>query len=143
MITTAFRIAYKSRKPIKDIARHSVLITYILRNLTALKEEIDVARTTEAFPTSVEPVEEHSVTDEYVKVKNLTEANPEILFEEKEAATEKLAVSDYGGKLSHDPDIEKKNAAVDINDERVTKEGNQRELEEQYEDGYDIFFWSI
>jgi len=45
-----------------------------------LKEEIDVARTTEAFPTSVESVEEHSVTEpvisieEKLNVQNLNDA---------------------------------------------------------------------
>lgn len=68
LLRHAFRIAGNScsRKMVKDIARHSVLITYILRFLTPLKEDIDVARTTEAFSTSVEPVEEHSVTEPIV-----------------------------------------------------------------------------
>jgi len=64
----AFRNADNSRKTIKDIAKHSVLITYILRILTLLKEDIDVAQTIEAFPTSVEPVEEHSVTEPIVSL---------------------------------------------------------------------------
>ena len=68
LLRHAFRIAGNScsRKMVKDIARHSVLITYILRFLTPLKEDIDVARTTEAFSTPVEPVEEHSVTEPIV-----------------------------------------------------------------------------
>jgi len=63
LLRHASRIADNSRKPIKDIARHSVLITYILRILTTLKEEIDVARMTEAFLPSVKQVEEHLVTE--------------------------------------------------------------------------------
>ena len=92
LLRHASRIADNSRKPIKDIARHSVLITYILRILTSLQEEINDARTTEVLSTSdesvvfVESVKGHSVTNEYVKVMNLTKANPEILFEEKEGA---------------------------------------------------------
>ena len=62
LLRHASRISDNSCKTVKDIAKHSVLITYILRILTSLKVEIDVARTTEAFPTSGEPVEEHSVT---------------------------------------------------------------------------------
>jgi len=58
---------------VKDIARHSVLITYILRILTLLKEEIDVDQTTEAFPTFVEPVEEHSVTEPIVNIEETDE----------------------------------------------------------------------
>ncbi|KEH40865.1 pectinacetylesterase [Medicago truncatula] len=53
LLRHASGISGNSRKPIKDIARHSVLITYIIRILTTLKEEIDVALTTEAFSTSV------------------------------------------------------------------------------------------
>ncbi|RHN43583.1 putative Zinc finger-XS domain-containing protein [Medicago truncatula] len=68
LLRHASRIADNSRKTVKDIARHSILITYILRILTTLKEEIDVARTTEAFPTSVKPVEEHSVTEPVVSI---------------------------------------------------------------------------
>jgi len=49
------------------------LITYILRILTPLKEEIDVARTTEAFSTSVEPVEEHLVTNPIVSIEETDE----------------------------------------------------------------------
>lgn len=68
LLRHASRIADNSRKTVKNIARHSVLITYIPRILTTLKEEIDVARTTEAFPTSVKPVEEHSVTEPVVSI---------------------------------------------------------------------------
>ena len=68
LLRHAFRNADNSRKTIKDIAKHSVLITYILRILTLLKEDIDVAQTIEAFPTSVEPVEEHSVTEPIVSL---------------------------------------------------------------------------
>jgi len=66
LLRHASRMADNSLKPIKDIARHSVLISYILRILTTLTEEIDVARTTEVFPT--EPVEEYSVTEPIVSV---------------------------------------------------------------------------
>jgi hypothetical protein len=73
LLRHASRIADNSRKPIKDIARHSVLITYILRIITTLKEEIDVARTNEAFSMSVEPVEEHSVTELVVSIEETDE----------------------------------------------------------------------
>ena len=75
LLRHASRIAGNScsRKMVKDIARHSVLITYILRILTLLKEEIDVDQTTEAFPTFVEPVEEHSVTEPIVSIEETDE----------------------------------------------------------------------
>ena len=73
LLRHAFRIASNSRKTVKDIAKHSVLIMYILRILMPLNEEIDVARTTEAFPTSVEPVEEHSVTEPVVSIEETDE----------------------------------------------------------------------
>ncbi|AES75255.1 hypothetical protein MtrunA17_Chr6g0465401 [Medicago truncatula] len=62
-------MAGNSRKAIKDISKHFVLIIYILRILT----EIDVARTTKAFSTSVKPVEKHSVTEPVVSIEETDE----------------------------------------------------------------------
>jgi len=73
LLRHASRIAGNSRKTVKDIAKHFILITYILRILTPLKEEIDVSRMTEAFLTSVELVEEHSVAEPVVSIEETDE----------------------------------------------------------------------
>jgi hypothetical protein len=121
----AFRIAgYPcSRKMVKDIARHSVLITYILRILTQLKEEIDVAQTTEAFPTSMKPVEEHSVTEPVVSIvetdehmvslcdgKNRNDVQPKEEPEEKETE-EPEVIEEQSEEIKEEEPVEKEQTA--------------------------------
>lgn len=125
LLRHAFRIAgYPcSRKMVKDIARHSVLITYILRILTQLKEKIDVAQTTESFPTSMKPVEEHSVTEPVVSIvetdehmvslcdgKNRNDVQPKEELEEKETE-EPEVIEEQFEEIKEEEPVEKEQTA--------------------------------
>jgi hypothetical protein len=123
LLRHASRISGNSCKPNKDIARHTVLITYILRIFTQLKEEIDVAQTTKAFPTSMKPVEEHSVTEPVVSIvetdehmvslcdgKNRNDVQPKEEPEEKETE-EPEVIEEQSEEIKEEEPVEKEQTA--------------------------------